>query len=522
MRIKNKASFIFIILLVLSLCVLLYASLLSGTSYQYDSDEYYHSEVMYLLTHGETLFQSIYSVYSPVFYWLLTPVYRLTDFTLTSLAAGRWMMAGLFLVRLFAQFFLLKKLVSVRAGLLSVFLSLLDPFTNFSAMQIRPDNLMMLFWSVGITFLSYTWLRVLASSANWRNQHKVVRIFPPFLSGFFLSLSAISLIKIAPSVGVMILFFFWFLAREKQWHLFRWFFIGVVAPVLCFVGVLGFQGIFSGYVQGAILDPFMFMANILYPVAPGFFYQPNNIFIYGLSGKPIGWWIAQFIPILSFIGIGMIAQTQNSLFRQGFGGQAKLKTQKEQQIFTSYFFLALVAAFAAQYALLLASPSAFMQYYLPIMWFYAVFGVIALEKILTGIGSIPKIGGIIILGTGICFLILSIKSMHIQLLRATYTSDATLFDIQAKWKKIGEDQAVYPMLLFRPLSTPFLSHNIFEVPKPVQERYPSLPQMLEEENVQYIFPSEFLLSHLSQTDRQYIRSHYVSDETDPTMLVRKK
>src|SRR4030067_2013427 len=79
--------------------ILLFKSVLAaGLNYQYDIDELFHVQHIFLYSRSLLPFKDVFSIYSPLFHYLLMPVMRIAGFTFSGIYLLRIIMAIGFLV----------------------------------------------------------------------------------------------------------------------------------------------------------------------------------------------------------------------------------------------------------------------------------------------------------------------------------------------------------------------------------------------------------------------------------------
>jgi len=121
----------------------------SGYWYTYYGDELVHANTVYLLSRGYRPFTDFFTIYSPLFHYFLLPFFTFFGCTLETIQLSKFVMIFLFALRLLIGYLFVSKVFSKLTGFLFVLILLLDPFTVFSGMQIRPDNLLMLVFFTG-------------------------------------------------------------------------------------------------------------------------------------------------------------------------------------------------------------------------------------------------------------------------------------------------------------------------------------------------------------------------------------
>ena len=133
----------------------MWSVVLSGYRFQFNSDELFNANVTYLLLKGLRPYVDFYLIYAPILHWLLAPVFLLFGFTFKAVSMARIVMIVFFLIRLFLMFLLVTKVFGKRTGLLFILFYLLNPFVVFAEMQIRPENMMLVFFTLALLIFTY-------------------------------------------------------------------------------------------------------------------------------------------------------------------------------------------------------------------------------------------------------------------------------------------------------------------------------------------------------------------------------
>ncbi len=486
---------VFWVIMGCSLVALLLTVIRSGYWYQLDNDEYYHSQLVYLMNHGQQIYSSFYTFYSPLFYWLLQPVFHIVGYTIEILYVSRIVMIVLFLLRLFILFLLIGSVFSWKSALFASFFLLLDPFTVMTGMQIRPDSLMLLLFTVAL----FLYARARKREQAWFY----------FASGVFLALSLFSLIKIIPSVVVFLLVVFISAVMRKRLTREGMLFLGFALTLSLLCAITMALGIFPQMIQQTIIDPLTVFTLFLYPVPYGFFLREGNMWIYGPESRSLSWVFAQlFLPLA---GIGMY-------------GAFELVKKRETSVFARDILLILLGSMIGQWLWLITVPSIFLQYYLPIHWIVASLGGIAVASLFEGRSSQRSS---IIWHSVACGIVLLFVYGGIQtnVFRSGIRSTDAFHRIRSMWITVPKNEAVFPSILFRPIvypPTPYYTIYPGELSSEVLGRYPSVRQVLEEKNVRYVYNHTTVLSSLSQEDQAYIRLWYVPSKIDDEIFIRKR
>ncbi|GEM_PF-723760 len=470
--------------------LLLWSVLRSGVGYGYDGDEVYHAQFVYLLGHGYKPFTSFYLMYSPVYHAFLLPVFVAMGYSFQTLSFVRLLMVILFVIRLVISYTIARKIFSTRVGLLFVFLLLLNPFAVFSEMQIRPDNLMMLVYSLGVLLLIYA--------------HQKAKSWLFVASGILVSFAFLINVKIFPSIGILFLVYgYWSFSRRSFRELLLFLF-GFAISFTVFSTYFLAAHSFVQMVTQMIIDPQTVLGSVAYPTHVGFFYLPDNVYIYGLSGKPLTWVYVWVLPLLAFSGLfHLISST------------AQNKTNDKLSSLRIFLALSLVA----QWLLLFMIQTVFIQYYIPINWLFALFaayGIVSLGNLLK-----PQrvLASLFTIGIGLSLLVLIRVSIIANNARSSMQGLDVIAKFERVWKTIPEGMAVFPYYLFRPIGYPLL--DIVGVrTEEIGKRYGDVSIYLESKRVPFVFRNDYMAGYYSPQTNAYIDAHYVKDPTVEELFVR--
>ncbi|MCJ7826058.1 hypothetical protein MUP56_00365, partial [Patescibacteria group bacterium] len=279
---------------------------------------------------------------------------------------------------------------------------------------------------------------------------------------------------------------------------------GVVVGVLfCFLWII--QGSFLLMIDQLIVYPKAMSDGIWFPTLLGFFYQPDNTFVYGLAGKPVTWYIAVLLPIIAFAGILYSFMA----FRK--------------QVRKHFFIITFICMLILQYAFLYTIKCLFIQYYLTVNWMLAFFAAVFITAI---VGCIKHPIGKTIMHTLllIVFLFVSIESIKANMQRPhNISQESQNIQMRKRWERISSDSLVYPSLLFRPLSQPIpYGYFLPEIPLFIQKKYPLALATLEKGNVDYLLLDDYFLRFLDPKTIDYVNTHFTKDDTDGQLWVRNK
>lgn len=483
---------LFIAAYVILIAGLIFSAILSGYHYRFDNDELYHLQKVYLITKGYTPYKQFYSVYAPFLHWLLVPIYKIVSFGISTLEFGRLVMIMLFSLRVVITTYLASMIFGKRAIFFLLPLLLMEPFTIFSGMQIRPENLALVFFLIFLVLLFHGIKR----SSN--------RLF--FICGIFFSLCVLSSLKIAPAVSAVTLVFYTHLLRKRLWSAMIFFADGAAILSLIFFLILFIQGGATAGFQQLLLDPFLLNKSIRNPTPFYFFYIMESSLLYGRMGKPITWIIAMILPLIAFAGGYQVLKRA-----------VAQKLESAESVISLGLFFAMSALF---FALLLAN-SVWMQYYVPITWLYCFFAAYLLSDLLKSIDKNHLIKFIYLGGLIIVFLSTAHITIEGNIQRSGANHTVELDIIQKVWQDIPEDGLTFPNMLFRRPIYPIIYGGTLS-PFMI-ERFGPIYKSIEQVALNNLYPlSDDYYSYLDVETKQYINTHYKRDETNPLLWKRIK
>jgi len=481
------------IVLALCLCtgiVLAFSVAYSGSHYTYYGDELLHVNTVYLIAHGYRPFKDFFTIYSPLFHYFLLPFFILFGFTLETIQASKLLMIGLFALWLFIGYVFMSKLFTKLTGLIFLFLLLLDPFTVFAGMQVRPDNFLMPVFFAGLLALVYAYRG--KSFVLW------------FVSGLFMGLSVAVSVKSVVMVGVVSLVLLFYCFKKQSWKQYLYYSTGGVIAGVAFCLLWIVQGSFFLMVEQLIVYAKAVSDGIWFPTRLGFFYLPNNTFVYGLGGKPVTWYIAVLLPIFALAGILYSVMAFRNHARK------------------SFWVTTCICMLLFQYAFLYTVKSMFIQYYLIVNWILAFFAAVFITAIV-GCIKHPMGKTIMYFFLLIVFLYISFESIKANMLRPhTISQEPQNREMRKRWERIPSDSPVYPSFLFRPLSQPIPYGSIIlpEVPASIRSRYPSDLATIQQKELRYLILTSYHLQFIDQEARSYIQNHFTKQSDDEELWIR--
>lgn len=463
--------------LILSLIV---SVILSGYFYMFDNDELSHAQMIYLLAHGDKPFLSFFSIYSPIFHWVLLPVFTFFGFSIQTIQLARAVMIGFFIIRIVFFYLSFKMLFGKKIALLFIPFYLLDPFTIFSSMQIRPDNLMMMIFSIGFFCLTYG------------SENKKKRFI--FLGGLGVSLAILISIKMLPIFIVLLLGFIGYCIKKRLSVSASVFFLGVLIPILFFLFYFFIQGSAKEMYQQLFVDSKITNDALLVPVPLGNYYWPNNLYLYGSPGKPLPWFYVWILPLAAFIGLYKVVID--------FFSKSKI-------IWIDTFKFVLCAALIIQWLSLFFISSVYMQYYIPITWLFALFAAVTLDDVFhTSFGN-TSLKFLMSIGIFLIFCVFTWGSIQANVKRSEMRGKEALDAITKRWQQIPENEDVFPALLFRRSSYPLIyGYYIGDIPQTIINRFPSVPETLGQKKIKNVLVSDYNMIYLTSGTKEYIGKNY--------------
>ena len=461
--------------------ILIYSVVLSGYHYQLDNDEVFHVNVLYQIAHGARPYTSFFTIYTPIFHWLLLPVFSLFGPTFTTFHVLRALMIVLFFTRVILTAVLVRHIFGPLTAYIALVLMLLDPFTVFSAMQIRPDNVMLLMVVAGFFLLEYA----------LRSKHRKYY----FASGVFFGMAVITIIKSVPLVAVTsAIFGIWQVAKKQKTQLmiFLW---GILLPVAAFLLIYAALGELSAMIRAVLFDPLILFQSLLYKTSFRFFYQPDNILIFGAPGKTLSWYYAISLPYMALFGVGCCLWD--------------MWKKKRIQILP----VILAAGLLAGGIILYKSPVVFIQYFLSINWIMAIFSAVPFVFVYRRIAK--RNIGKLIAGAGIfLFIIMIISSTRANIARSAINQTSLEESFTRIWNIIPENVATFPNMLFRPAVYPLLIGSFYgDVPPGILARFGDIAQILETRKVAYLIASDYYISFLPPHVQEYVKNNYTKTST---------
>ena len=430
-EIKKYISYGLLIVMVSAMIFVIISIIKSAYLYQYDNDEFYHVQRVYLIASGFKPYTSFFFIFSNIFHTLLVPLFIFFGFSFATLAKARIFMIVLFAIRVILIALIINKIFNRRVALIFIPLFLFDPFTIFSSMQIRPDNLMMTIYSLGM----FIFILGFFKSSK----------FLLFVSGVAFGLSSLILIKIAPQLLILLIAYCFYCIRYRKFKDFLFFIdgLGLSLFVFCFYHLV--NGSFFPMFKQVFIFSFTLSNLIINQVSYGFFHQPNNGFIYGLMGKPLTWMYVWILPLLAGIGAYLTLSSSNK-------EQEKIEiiNNKKKQLIQ----MTLVASLVIQYIFLLYLNTVFIQYYIPFQWLLALFAAVMIDDLIFIQFKSVIFHQLITICLIAIFFALSYVSVQANNARTFFRTEYQISQFAPIWSKVPKDSAIFPNILFRRIVYP--------------------------------------------------------------------
>jgi len=488
----------------LAMILLVFSIIKSAYNYQYDSDELFHVQGVYLIASGFKPYTSFFYVFSSIFHRILVPLFLFFGFSFATLGKARIFMILLFAVRVFLSALLINKAFNRRTALLFIPLFLFDPFTIFSSMQIRPDNLMMTVYTLGLLVFVIGFFR----------SSKLLL----FISGVVFGLSFLTLIKIAPQLMIFLIMYGVYCILNRELKNFILLLDGFVLTLILFCLYHLFNGSFLSMFSQVFVFSFTLSDQIFGQVYYGFFHQPNNGFIYGLMGKPLTWFYVWILPLLSSAG----AYLTLSNFLNNKRAKSRNIDKKKQLI-----QIILIASLVVQYLFLLNLNMAFIQYYIPFQWLLALFGAVTLDDFIFNKFSSGFFHQLIKGGFFILFMVLVYVSIKANNARTVFRSEYQISQFAPVWSKVPQNAAIFPNILFRPIAYPTTigddELNNYNFLSSVRNTLPSYIDSFEKNKLPYLLiddPVKFYT--LEPGLDKYVQDHYQKIDNQINLYKRVK
>lgn len=438
-------------------------------------DEYSHFHFVYLLSRGKIPHKDFFSVYSPVFHLTLYPIFKYFGEKYLVLTLSRVVVFFYFLLCLVFTFGISRFFLSLFSSFMVVLIAAAYPLPIEKALEVRPDNLMVMLCLGGMYFMLRGFLDSSTSQEAIRPPPRCLRCLNFFLAGVLFMLSFLVMTKIIFTIGGFLLSVILFVlldekARKKVQEGALLFFAGGFLVLAIFIIALWYLGILTE----AIPSIFIYSAKIVSALRfgselhPLFWFYPNDA-IYG-TYKGLSWYVSTVFILIALVGVGT----------------SFLKMKRNRfYVRRLLLFFPMIVSFA--YLYMVVRP--YHQYLLPFLAFVPFFIVFALEDVLGFFwGKIPGVKYLVFF----FFMALSILSMQEswQVKKRWYDDKDRKF-IQYILTHTKPDDRFWPGSghIFRLDGYYVYYSTYFEFLPSLKRKLPSLIPMLEERQTKYLWVS---------------------------------
>ncbi len=455
-----------------------------GLTRYFDIDEFAHLHWAAEYLMGKRQYIDIFLFFPPGFQWFLSLAFIFGWGTYLPVIAGRVLMAVVFALLCLTMAALFweerKTRIAILAPLILAFLPL--PFDKF--LEIRPDNL-------GMLFLLFGMLCTIKSLHTYRKSSA-------YIGGACYAISLIVLTKFIPPVFFAFAFLFMAYRYDKKLvSVIKAVCIGFIVPLfLAFywaasLGDLG-RVIYS-------LSKLAIEVNVMsrtFVMMPDLFFYPNETY-YGQAGYSLGLYVNHIIWI---IGLTM--------------GLYRLLTpffiQKKQNVRDEFFIAGMFFVHVILYVQFI--PLKHAQYLIPsavfIAWYTAdaVYEVWTIAKHHMRVRTMAYLFAIC-MGFGLYFVFGLVNKPKLA-----WTNTADIQIIQAIVSYIPKDALVVDLVgttLYYPSGYPVCCLPFGQFESYVTKPIPHLADELEKKQIPYIYEGNVKrITTLSNMDQTYIYSHY--------------
>ena len=155
-------------------------------------------------------------------------------------------------------------------------------------------------------------------------------------------------------------------------------------------------------------------------------------------------------------------------------------------------------------------PAPYIQYYIPLHWYYVLVATLFLDSIIRVLSHHMKISlifWIIILPISYLLITQSIQGNYRRPSFVGGYGPGQYTTFTEGFNTIPENTSVFPGFLFRKLSNP-LDYFLLKTPQFIRSRYPSILSMMQTGTIDYIIVDEFNKQFYDKEFMTYLRMHY--------------
>ena len=494
MRRIFKFDFWFYFSGVLAIGVILFWWLRMGLSRYFDPDELAHLHWAWLQFRGEKPYVDFFYVLSPLFNFLFYPLFLVFGESISVLIFARVISFLIYLLTALAIFLLGRELFGKRTGVLSVVFFVTLPIGLAKQIEIRPDNLSVAFFVLGL----WAFFRGFCK-AEFKSCKAEFKWF--FWSGLFLGAGAAVIQKGAVSAFAAVLLMVLlvvFLRRHDLVKIFRRVFWGMTIPVLVLLIYLLFKGVLIQGLEAIVV--LALLTNLGIPFAPlHWFFLPIDIYYGGYRNFPYVFNRILFV----FAGLAVLFFLLKVL--------KKRKWKKEEVGVLSLAFLAVFLTF-----LLEALKATFLQYYLPVFPLVSILGAVGFLSLLEAL----KISDRTKLIFYVCFLGACLFSSYKSYVgREKWINEGNLKHIFAYLSVSGPEDRVFDFwgfYVFRKDGYFVCCNHFPDFPKKLKARLPDFVGWMKKNENKFITYQERdggiignRIALLSQKQINFLRENYV-------------
>lgn len=481
MKSKQIVHF-FWILYFICLFVLIYSVIKSGLFYQFDGDELHHAQIIYLILKGFKPHNSFFMIYTPFLHWILMPLFSIFGFSFSTISLARVVMILLFILRAALSYLLIRRVFGKLTAYLFIPLFLLDPFVVFSSMQIRPENLMMVVFTFLLLIFSYT------------APGKSKKLY--FICGALCVLTLLMSLKIIPSIAAFFFVFIYHSYKRSGISSLLYFLNGVVLSFVVYLLYFFLNGNLLTMFQQVFIDAAAVNNSIRNVTTLNYFYFSNPV-VYGYDGKPMSWIYAWSLIPVAFAGVCKAFYDSKNI----------IKT-------------VLILGFILQWFSMLFINSVFIQYYIPLSWYYSLFAAVLIADLIQNRSVATDVKNIIITLAAVFFILLVRSSILGNLNRANTSGLKYQSEVVSIWQKTKEDKPTFPNILFRPPSYPVIYASVLS--KFMLDRYGPIYKSIEANHLENFYQlNDDYFSYLDPGTQAYIVKNFERDKNDSTHWSRK-
>lgn len=493
-----------IIAIVFVLLFLLWWKLQLGLVRYFDADEFAYLHWAHNVFRGDRPYYDFLSNVPTIFWYVLAPLYyfvRGTDILTVSRLFGFVIQVGIAVILITLG----KAWRGIWVGVLAAGIFLFLPLPSDKLLEVRPDNLSLLFALLGMWFQ----IRLLQQSKEFQGL--------ALKSGIWYGLSLVILPKTLPIIGaaVFVTLLWWLRERKSRTRSLRLFLAGLLIPLVGFVGVYLIQARSIHEIDTFIytVARFPFEVNRIseqFVLQPDLFFYPNAIY-YGSPGWSAGLIVNHSIWFIGLMMmVGRLLTPLLPLGRSGVFGEVLIAGSGVASVVSFVLF------FTFRHA----------QYLIPSAVFVSLFAADGISSVWNAMPN-HRLLRVSLGGLGIvCLFWLGQIFVSVNSPKLLWTNAEDARVVTVSLRTIPENAYVFDLvgatIYFRD------PYYVCCVPFGQWEPYlsrplPRLSEVLEKTQTRYVYQGKLdRVVSLSSEDRDYIASRFLpSREMGEDMLVRR-